>query len=91
MRSPNQETAASPKGLGAKHEADGILELLREFEPGLTNIEGFSHLFVIWAFDRSDGFELIGRPPARGHRRLRQPGCSPGAEDGDANPVRAEV
>ena len=34
-----------------------------EFEPGLTDIEGFSHLFVIWEFDRSGDFELIGRPP----------------------------
>src|ERR1035441_5152471 len=31
--------------------------------PGLTDIEGFSHLFVLWAFDRSDGFDLIGAPP----------------------------
>jgi tRNA-Thr(GGU) m(6)t(6)A37 methyltransferase TsaA len=30
----------------------------------LTDIEGFSHLFVIWAFDRSTGFDLIGRTPA---------------------------
>ena len=64
VRSPYKETAAIPKGLGAKHEAEGILELLPEFEPGLTDIDGFSHLFVIWAFDRSDGFELIGRTPA---------------------------
>jgi len=64
VRSPYQETAAIPKGLGAKHEAEGILEVLPEFEAGLTDIDGFSHLFVIWAFDRSDGFELIGRTPA---------------------------
>lgn len=64
VRSPYKETAAIPKGLGAKHEAEGILELEPEFEPGLTDIDGFSHLFVIWAFDRSDGFELIGRTPA---------------------------
>jgi tRNA-Thr(GGU) m(6)t(6)A37 methyltransferase TsaA len=64
VRSPYTETAAIPKGLGAKHEAEGILELQPEFEPGLTDIDGFSHLFVIWAFDRSDGFELIGRTPA---------------------------
>jgi tRNA-Thr(GGU) m(6)t(6)A37 methyltransferase TsaA len=30
---------------------------------GLKDIEGFSHLFVIWAFDRSDRFELLGIPP----------------------------
>ena len=35
-----------------------------EFEPGLTDIEGVSHLIVIWAFDRSQGFELLGKPPS---------------------------
>ena len=40
-----------------------MLEILPEFELGLTDVEGFSHLFVIWVFDRSEGFELLGRPP----------------------------
>jgi hypothetical protein len=47
VRSPYADTAAIPKGLGAKHEAEGVLEILAEFELGLTDIEGFSHLFVI--------------------------------------------
>ena len=48
----------------AKHEAEGILEIKPGFEVGLTDIEGFSHLFVIWVFDRAVGFELIGTPPS---------------------------
>jgi tRNA-Thr(GGU) m(6)t(6)A37 methyltransferase TsaA len=64
VRSPYKETREIPKGLGAKHEAEGILEIKPEFEVGLTDIEGFSHLFVIWVFDRSVGFELIGAPPS---------------------------
>jgi len=64
VSSPYKTTAEIPKGLGAKHEADGVLEILPEFEAGLTDIEGFSHLFVIWAFDRSEGFELLGAPPS---------------------------
>jgi len=62
-RTPFKETMQIPKGLGAKHEANGILEILPEFETGLTHIEGFSHLFVLWVFDRSEGFELLGGPP----------------------------
>jgi tRNA (Thr-GGU) A37 N-methylase len=50
---PYKDTAAIPKGLGAKHDAEGVLRILPEFELGLTDIEGFSHLMVIWAFDRS--------------------------------------
>jgi tRNA-Thr(GGU) m(6)t(6)A37 methyltransferase TsaA len=64
VRSPYTDTQDVPKGLGAKHGAEGVLEILREFEPGLTDIEGFSHLFVIWAFDRSEGFSLVGTPPS---------------------------
>lgn len=63
VRSPYSDTQDIPMGLGAKHETEGILELRPEFEPGLADIEGFSHLYVIWAFDRSEGFELFGKPP----------------------------
>ena len=61
---PLQNTGEIPKGLGAKHEADGALNILPEFEPGLTDIEGFSHLIILWEFDRSQGFDLIGTPPS---------------------------
>ena len=64
VRSPYKDTQEIPKGLGAKHEAEGVLEIRPEFELGLTDIEGFSHLFVIWAFDRSEGFNLLGTPPS---------------------------
>jgi tRNA-Thr(GGU) m(6)t(6)A37 methyltransferase TsaA len=63
IRSPYRETSAIPKGLGARHETEGTIELLREFEPGLDDIEGFSHLFVLWEFDRADGYDLIAHPP----------------------------
>jgi len=64
VSSPYRETSEIPKGLGAKHEADGVLKILPEFELGLTDIEGFSHLIVLWEFDRSHGFELLGTPPS---------------------------
>jgi tRNA-Thr(GGU) m(6)t(6)A37 methyltransferase TsaA len=62
--SPYKSTAEIPKGLGAQHEAPGVLNVLPEFELGLTDIDGFSHLFVLWAFDRSQGFELLGTQPS---------------------------
>jgi tRNA-Thr(GGU) m(6)t(6)A37 methyltransferase TsaA len=64
IRSPYRETSAIPKGLGAKHDTEGAIELLREYEAGLADIEGFSHLFVLWVFDRADGFDLIAHPPS---------------------------
>ena len=67
ISSPYKETSAIPKGLGARHDAEGTLEILREFEPGLADIEGFSHLFVLWEFDRAEGYDLFGRTPADNH------------------------
>jgi tRNA (adenine37-N6)-methyltransferase len=67
IRSPYRETSAIPKGPGTKHDAEGAIELLREFEAGLKDIEGFSHLYVLWEFDRSAPFDnsvdLIAHPP----------------------------
>jgi tRNA-Thr(GGU) m(6)t(6)A37 methyltransferase TsaA len=63
VRSPFRDTAEVPKGPGAEHRAEGWLELRPELEAGLTDIEGFSHLFVIWVFHRSEGCELLGAPP----------------------------
>ena len=64
VRSHYTETSQVPKGLAAKHVAEGVLELLPEYEPGLKDIEGFSHIFVLWVFDRSEACELVGESPA---------------------------
>ena len=63
VRSPYTGTKQIPKGLGTKHDAEGVLEIQPEFERGLADIDGFSHLFVIWVFHRSQGVELVGTPP----------------------------
>lgn len=63
VRSPYRETEDVPKGPGAKHDAEGVLEILPEFERGLTDIEGFSHLYVLWVFDRVSGYDLMATPP----------------------------
>jgi tRNA-Thr(GGU) m(6)t(6)A37 methyltransferase TsaA len=63
VRSPFRDTAEIPKGFGASHDAEGVLEIDRDLETGLSDIEGFSHLFVIWVFDRAKSVELLGTPP----------------------------
>jgi tRNA (adenine37-N6)-methyltransferase len=64
VSSPYRETKEIPKGLGVKHDAEGFLKILPEFEPGLMDVEGFSHLFILWEFDRSTDFDLIANPPS---------------------------
>ena len=59
VSSPYKQPGNVPRGLGAKHQAEGALKILPEFAPGLTDIEGFSHLIVLWEFDRSEGFDLV--------------------------------
>lgn len=63
VRSQYLRTDEVPRGMGAKHEAVGTLEILPEYEEGLLDIDGFSHLFVLWVFDRSETVEMTGPSP----------------------------
>ena len=40
----------------------GKIELFSEYRQGLKGIEGFSHIMLIYFFDRSKNEELIGKP-----------------------------
>jgi tRNA-Thr(GGU) m(6)t(6)A37 methyltransferase TsaA len=64
VESPYKQTSEIPKGLGVKHDVEGVLRILPKFEAGLADVEGFSHLFVIWVFDRNTGFDLTACPPS---------------------------
>jgi len=63
VRSPYTEARQVPKGPGTQHDAEGTLEILPAFEAGLTDIEGFSHLYVIWLFHQIEGYDLVSTPP----------------------------
>ena len=91
VRSPFTETAQIPKGPDAKHDAEGVIEVDQAFEAGLQDIEGFSHLYVLWHFhrpfgicdvsvngDRTVAIVIIRRPrlsEARSPMRTRIQGC----------------
>jgi tRNA (adenine37-N6)-methyltransferase len=64
IHSPYHETSKIPKGLGVKHDAEGVIEFLREYEAGLLDIEGFSYLYVLWHFNRVTDYDLVATPPA---------------------------
>jgi len=63
VHSPFSQADQIPHGLGAKHDEEGMLEILPVFEAGLEDVDGFSHLYVLWVFDRSEGYDLISTPP----------------------------
>lgn len=43
-------------------ENRGRIEVFPEYAGGLKDIEGFSHLFLIYHFHRSDGYTLLKKP-----------------------------
>ena len=50
---------ADSKGFDSVH---GELEIFKEYEGGLKDIEGFSHLIILFAFHRSEGYRLHAKP-----------------------------
>lgn len=40
----------------------GEIEVFKEYEPGLRDIEGFSHIIVLYLFYESGGYKLHVRP-----------------------------
>lgn len=64
VRAPFTDRAQIPKGPNAAHVAEGVIEVLPEFGDGLVDIDGFSHLYVLWVFDQADpGVDLLTTPP----------------------------
>ena len=63
VRSPFSEASQIPKGPGAEHHAEGVLEIREDLVEALADIEGFSHLYVIWVFDRVTEVCLTAMPP----------------------------
>ncbi|HEX3555942.1 MAG TPA: tRNA (N6-threonylcarbamoyladenosine(37)-N6)-methyltransferase TrmO [Thermoanaerobaculia bacterium] len=66
VHSPYTATHEIPKGLGAEHREAGTIEIFPEYEAGLQDVEGFSHLYVLWVFDRAGTLPetWMGTPPA---------------------------
>ena len=64
VRTPFTETNQIPKGPHAKHDAEGVIEIDAALEAGLQDVEGFSHLYVIWVFHQVVGYDLMAYPPS---------------------------
>ncbi len=56
---------------------DGRVEIFPEFAEGLKDIEGFSHIYLLFYFHLSEGYKLIQRTPLnhnlRGVFAIRSP------------------
>jgi tRNA-Thr(GGU) m(6)t(6)A37 methyltransferase TsaA len=62
IHSPYKNMGAAPYQ-GYKSEEISQIEVFKEFEEGLRDIEGFSHIIVIYWFHKSQGYHLLVKTP----------------------------
>ncbi len=62
LRTPYQSKKGMPiQGVFAP-DSQGTAEIFEAFEEGLKDLEGFSHIILIYVFHRSRGYDLICKP-----------------------------
>ncbi len=61
IHSPFREQADTPIQ-GTFSDAQGTIEIFPEYAAGLKDIEGFSHLFLIYHFHKAEGYSLVAKP-----------------------------
>ena len=62
IHTPYKERAGMPIQPPGAEGVKGTIELFAEFEEGLKDIEGFSHIIVIFCFHKSEGYKLQTAP-----------------------------
>jgi formylmethanofuran dehydrogenase subunit E len=62
IHSPYKNTEKAPYQ-GYRSEEISQIEIFKEFTEGLKDIEGFSHLIVIYWFHKSQGYHLLVKTP----------------------------
>ena len=62
INSPFDKPVNMPIQSSAAAGVSGTIEIYDEFIPGLKDIEGFSHIILLYVFHRSDGYKLQVQP-----------------------------
>jgi tRNA-Thr(GGU) m(6)t(6)A37 methyltransferase TsaA len=62
IRSPFQDVKGMPIQSSGAGDVQGKVIVDTLFEEGLTDIEGFSHIILIYLFHRSEGHQLLVKP-----------------------------
>ncbi len=62
IHTPYKEPKGAPiQGVFAK-DAEGTVEILPEYAEGLNDLDGFSHIILLYYFHKSNGYSLLCRP-----------------------------
>lgn len=62
IRSEHTEATATPIQPAFARDCRGRVEILPEYAEGLRDVEGFSHLYLIYALDRAGPARLVVKP-----------------------------
>jgi tRNA-Thr(GGU) m(6)t(6)A37 methyltransferase TsaA len=62
LRTPYQSKSGVPIQGVFDPDSRGTAEIFKAFEAGLKDVEGFSHIILIYVFHRSEGYDLVCRP-----------------------------
>jgi tRNA-Thr(GGU) m(6)t(6)A37 methyltransferase TsaA len=62
IHTPFKQATGTPIQSSVANGAEGTIELLAEFAPGLKDLEGFDRIWLIYQFDRASEPQLIVRP-----------------------------
>jgi tRNA-Thr(GGU) m(6)t(6)A37 methyltransferase TsaA len=46
----------------SRSQARGVVEIYPEYAQGLQDLEGFSHIFLLYIFHQSSGYDLLTKP-----------------------------
>ena len=62
LRTPYKSKSGVPIQGIFDPESEGRVEIFEQYESGLKDIEGFSHLILLYVFHQSEGYDLICKP-----------------------------
>lgn len=68
-RTPWKRREDAPHQPSAAAEAEGVIEIAPAYRKALADLATFSRIWVIFRFDRSEGFSLRVKPPRGGPKR----------------------
>ncbi len=62
IHTPYNTTEGMPIQGAFEEKVTGKVEVFQEYKKGLKDVDGFSHLILVYHFDRSKEERLVGRP-----------------------------
>ena len=69
IHTPFASQEGMPRSTSQAIGVRGIVEVFEPYRAGLRDLEGFSHIILIWHLDRIDGFHLEAVPPKQSETR----------------------